>query len=82
MNPEKNMARELIKSLKDQYGNIERIEIEDDGVLSVYAPDDTLWKIFDDNMGNLNLEFEAGAREQHYLRIVIWLYLIRSITFD
>ena len=68
---QKDLRDEIIKILKEGYKGIERIVTEDDGVLCIYAPDDILWKILEDNMGKLNLEFEAGANEPHFLKIII-----------
>ena len=66
-----HLALEVSEILNEEYQDIERITIDDEGILYVYAPDDTLWKIFEDNMGKLNLEFEAGADGPHFLRITV-----------
>lgn len=68
---EKQNATELCNALKKEHKDIDRIEIENDCVLIIYASDDTLWQILDDYMGHLTVEFEAGSGEPHFLRMII-----------
>ncbi len=60
---------ELINQLKKEYKTINEIIIED-RTLIIYADDDTLWNILEDFRDKLNMEFEAGAYEKHFIRII------------
>ncbi len=63
------MANDLMEELKKEYEGIQKIEKEE-GALIIYADDDTLWKILEDLRDDFNLEFEAGAREDNFVRIM------------
>jgi hypothetical protein len=72
MEDNKDLADEIYQDLKKDYEGVEKVVMEDKTVFCIYAPDDTLWKIFEDLMDNFrSIEFNAGAREVHYLRIVL-----------
>ena len=60
---------ELINQLKEEYTTIKKIIIENK-TLVIYAGDDTLWKILEDKRKEYNMEFEAGVREEHFIRII------------
>lgn len=64
------MAEDLIKKLQKEYEGIHRIEKEE-GALVIYADDDTLWKILEDRRDEFNMEFEAGAEVEHFIRVII-----------
>lgn len=63
------MAEDLIEQLLKEYKGIQRIEKEE-GALVIYADDDTLWKILEEFRDEFNMEFEAGAGEEYFIRIV------------
>ncbi|HEY0196449.1 MAG TPA: hypothetical protein VGC02_02640 [Methanobacterium sp.] len=64
------MAEDLIKKLQKEHEGIHRIEKEE-GALVIYADDDTLWKILEDHRDEFNMEFEAGAEVEHFIRVII-----------
>lgn len=64
------MPQELIEQLQGKYTSIKRIEKEE-RTLVVFADDDTLWKILEDLQDEFSMEFEAGASEEHYIRIIV-----------
>lgn len=63
------MSEDVIKQFKKEYEGIQRIEKEENAII-IYADDDTLWKILEDLRDDFNLEFEAGAREDNFVRIM------------
>ncbi len=63
------MSQYLTVQLQEKYSSIEKIEKEE-GTLIVFADDDTLWKILEDLRDEFSMEFEAGAGEEHYIRII------------
>lgn len=67
---EELQINEIINNLKKEYKDIEDIIIED-STLVIFADDDTLWKILEDNRDEFNMEFEAGIGESHFIRILI-----------
>lgn len=64
------MILNLIYNLQKEYEGIQKIEKED-GALIIYANDDTLWKILEDKRDDFNMEFEAGASEEHFIRVSV-----------
>lgn len=60
---------ELINQLQKEYETINEMIIEDRNLI-IYADDDTLWKILEDFRDQFNMEFEAGANEEHFIRII------------
>jgi hypothetical protein len=66
---EKDLTNELINLLKKEYEGINEI-IMDDKTLIIHANDDTLWKILAEKRDVLNMEFEAGSENTHFLRIL------------
>lgn len=66
---EKDLTNELINLLKKEYEGINEI-IMDDKTLIIHADDDTLWKILAEKRDVLNMEFEAGSEDTHFLRIL------------
>lgn len=67
------LADEIYNDIKRDYGDVEKFVMEDeDGpVFCIYADDDLLWKIFEDWMDEVSsIEFNAGANEAHYLRVI------------
>jgi hypothetical protein len=72
-NNKQDLADEIYKDIKRDYGVVEKIvmEDEDETVFRIYATDDLLWKIFEDWMEEVSsIEFNAGATEDHYLRVI------------
>jgi hypothetical protein len=68
----KDLADEIYQDLKNDYEGVEKVLMEDETIFCIYADDDTLWKIFEDLMDKFkSIEFDAGAKEAHYLRVVI-----------
>ena len=66
------LGRKIYNDLKVDYDGIERIDMENDYTFRVYAEDDTLWIIFTDMMNEFkSIEFDAGANETHFLKIII-----------
>lgn len=63
------MDKNLAELLKQEYAGIQKIETEEKALV-VYADDDTLWKILEDKREQFNMEFEAGAFEDHFVRII------------
>lgn len=64
------MIEDLIKQLQKEFQGILKIEKED-GALIIYADDDVLWKILEDKRDEFNMEFEAGAGEEHFIKIMV-----------
>jgi hypothetical protein len=63
---------EIYKDLKSDYNGVEKVDMENENIFRVYADDDTLWKIFEDLINEFkSIEFDAGANESHFLKIVI-----------
>lgn len=60
---------DILEQLKKEYQGIQKIEKEDMSLI-IYADDDTLWKIFEDFRDTLNMELEAGSKEEHFIRIM------------
>ncbi len=58
-----------MEQLQKEYEGIQRVEKEE-GTLVIFADDDTLWKIMEDLRDEFNMEFEAGAGEEHFIRII------------
>ncbi len=63
------MTPKIMEKFQKEYKNIKKIESED-GVLLIYADDDTLWKILEDKRDEFNMEFEAGTNEKHFIRVI------------
>ena len=63
------MSEDVIKQFKKEYEGIQRIEKEENALI-IYADDDTLWKILEDLRDDFNMEFEAGAHEDNFIRIM------------
>lgn len=64
------MIEKLIEDLKKSYINITKIEPLN-GSLVIYADDDTLWKILENLRDDYNMEYEADAQEENFIRIII-----------
>lgn len=64
------MVQNIIKEFQKEYEGIQRIEKEE-RALVIYADDDTLWKILEDYRDDFIMEFEAGAKMEHFIRIII-----------
>ena len=64
------MVQNLIEEFQKEYEGIQRIEKEE-RALVIYADDDTLWKILEDYRDDFNMEFEAGAKMEHFITIII-----------
>lgn len=60
---------DILEQLKKEYHGIQKIEKEDISLI-IYADDNTLWKIFEDFRDTLNMEFEAGSKDKHFIRIM------------
>ena len=46
--------------------------MEDENIFSIYADDETLWKIFEDMINEFkSIEFDSGNGEAHFLKIII-----------
>jgi hypothetical protein len=68
----KDLADKIYQDLKNDYKGVEKVLMEDETVFCIYADDETLWKIFEDLMDHFkSIEFDAGAEEAHYIRVVI-----------
>jgi hypothetical protein len=68
----KELEATIYKDLKKDYDGVEKIVMENEAEFFVYADDDTLWKIFEDmNNEFKSIEFDAGAGETHFLKVVI-----------
>ncbi len=66
------LGLEIYNDLKGDYSGVERVDMEDKTVFLIYADDDTLWKIFEDMINEFkSIEFDAGADESHFLRVII-----------
>lgn len=66
------LGLEIYNDLKGDYSGVERVDMEDRTVFLIYADDDTLWKIFEDMINEFkSIEFDAGADESHFLRVII-----------
>ncbi|MGV8144190.1 MAG: hypothetical protein ACP5OJ_06185 [Methanothermobacter sp.] len=63
------MSGDVIEQFKKEYEGIQRIEKEENALI-IYADDDTLWKILEDLRDDFNMEFEAGTREDNFIRIM------------
>ena len=63
------MSGDVIEQFKKEYEGIQRIEKEENALI-IYADDETLWKILEDLRDDFNLEFEAGTREDNFIRIM------------
>lgn len=64
------MAQSLIEQLQKEYPDIQGMEKEG-RTLVIFANDNTLWKILEDYQDDFNMEFEAGAGTDHFLRIML-----------
>jgi hypothetical protein len=63
---------EIYNDLKGDYNGVEKVELENENIFRIYADDDTLWKIFEDMINEFkSIEFDAGAGETHFLRVII-----------
>ena len=72
-NKENVSTEEIFSDVKRDYPDVERLVMEDEDstVFCIYAPDDVLWKIFEDWMELVSsIEFNAGTDEEHYLRVI------------
>lgn len=70
---QQDLASEIYNDIKRDYGDAERVVMEDgdETVFRIYADDELLWKIFEDWMEEVSsIEFNAGANEAHYLRVI------------
>jgi hypothetical protein len=66
------MSLKIYNDLKEDYLGVEKIVMEDEYILRIYAEDDTLWKIFEDMINEFkSIEFDAGTGESHFLKIGI-----------
>lgn len=63
------MSGDVIEQFKKEYEGIQRIEKEENALI-IYADDDTLWKILEDLRDDFNMKFEAGTREDNFIRIM------------
>lgn len=66
------ISKKIYKDLNNDYEGVERIEMENESIFKIYADDDTLWQIFEDMISKFSsIEFDAGAGEAHFLRVII-----------
>jgi len=66
------LGDEIYNDLKNDYTGIERIVMEDETSFRIYANDETLWKIFEDMINQFkSIEFNAGIKETHFLKVII-----------
>jgi hypothetical protein len=71
MDENEEKACEIYQDLKKDYDGVEKVLMENEDTFCIYADDDTLWKIFEDiEKGVKSIEFNAGANEAHYLRVI------------
>ncbi|NYB51291.1 MAG: hypothetical protein HVN35_01815 [Methanobacteriaceae archaeon] len=72
-NVNQDLASEIYNDIKRDYGEVEEVVMEDEEetVFRIYASDELLWRIFEDWMEEVtSIEFNAGAKEAHYLRVI------------
>jgi hypothetical protein len=68
-NNEINLS-DVYNKLKKEYKGIKEILIENEVIL-IYADDEILWKIFEDNIDDYNsIEFDADTNESHFIKIL------------
>ena len=66
------LSHKIYNDIKADYAGVERIDMKDENVFRIYADDDTLWKIFEDMINDFkSIEFDAGTKETHFLKVII-----------
>ncbi len=66
------IGMDIYNDLKADYAGVEKVDMETKNTFRIYADDDTLWNIFGDTMKEFtSIEFDAGAGEKHFLKVII-----------